>query len=146
MAINECLVSHKVLLDVFEFCVNFSELEVFAETLDEDMATTICDCLPSLRKLEVLDCTMSRKSIIILLDGLKELEYLDISGYENSGITGVVLKKASRLRVFKWDSRYEEGEFEYCSDCEQDWLTYPCECILDQKVMEWLATHPSALI
>jgi len=121
MAVNECLISHEILLHVYDCCIYFSELRVFAEALDEEMASIICDCLPCLHKLEIMDCTMSQQSILTLLDGLKELEYLDISGYENSGITGGVLEKASRLKVFKWASKYDEDEFEYCSDCEPDW-------------------------
>lgn len=143
MAVDEGLISHEVLLHVRHCCPGFTELRVFADTVDEDMASVICDCLPALRKLEMMDSTLSRQALLTFLDELKELEHLDISGYANSGITGVVIEKALRLKVFLWDSVYEEGEFDYCSECDEDWLSQcPCECVLDRTAMEWLAALP----
>lgn len=143
MAVDESLICHEVLLHIRHCCSDFSELRVFADTVDEDTASVICVCLPNLHKLEITDCTLSRLAILTFLDELKELEHLDISGYANSGITGVVIEKASRLKVFRWDSIYEEGDFEYCSECDEDWLSQrPCECVLDRTAMEWLAALP----
>ncbi|XP_019706651.1 F-box/LRR-repeat protein At3g48880 [Elaeis guineensis] len=141
MAVDETVVSRKVLQHVNQCCKYFAELGVFAENVDEEKASIICKSLPDLRKLEITSSAISRQAIISFLDELKALEHLDISGYENSGITDAVLEKASRLKVFLWDSRFELGEFMDCSnDEEDDWLLQrPCECMLDRKVMEWLA-------
>ncbi|EHA8589264.1 F-box/LRR-repeat protein [Cocos nucifera] len=141
MAVDESVVSREVLQHVNQCCKYFTELSVFAENVDEEKASIICKSLPALRKLEITNSAISRQAIITFLDELKALEHLDISGYENSGITDVVLEKASHLNVFLWDSRFELGEFMDCSNNEEDdWLLQrPCECMLDRKVMEWLA-------
>ncbi|XP_020591455.1 F-box/LRR-repeat protein At3g48880-like isoform X3 [Phalaenopsis equestris] len=140
MAVDESLICHQVLQHVSQCCVNFIELKVFSDTMDETMASIICECLPRLQKLEITECVMSRGAILTLLDGLKELEYLDVSGYEISGITSEVIKKAARLKVFRWDSKYDLGGFEYCHHCEEDYsYQAPCECMLDQQLLEWLA-------
>ncbi|KAG0481519.1 hypothetical protein HPP92_012377 [Vanilla planifolia] len=140
MAVDESLICHRVLQHVNQCCSNFTELKVFTDTMDAAMAAVICESLPSLQKLEITDCLISRDAVLILLDGLKQLSHLDISGYEISGITSEVIKKASKLKVFRWDSKYELGEFRYCSYCEHELLDHtPCECVLDQQFMEWLA-------
>ncbi|CAL9053537.1 unnamed protein product [Musa banksii] len=139
MAVDENLIRSEVLLHVNQCCASLKELSVFSEFVDEDMASVICKSLPSLRKLEITESVISSQAIITFIDGLKELEHFDISGYENSAITDVVLQKASRLKVFIWNSRFELGEFMDCSNCGEDWLLQrSCECMLDRKVMEWL--------
>lgn len=139
MAVDENLIRSEVLLHVNQCCASLKELSVFSEFVDEDMASLICKSLPSLRKLEITESVISSQAIITFIDGLKELEHFDISGYENSAITDVVLQKASRLKVFIWNSRFELGEFMDCSNCGEDWLLQrSCECMLDRKVMEWL--------
>ncbi|XP_008797416.1 F-box/LRR-repeat protein At3g48880-like [Phoenix dactylifera] len=141
MAVDESVINREVLQHVNKCCKYFTELNVFAENVDEEKASIICKSLPDLRKLEITNSAISRQAIITFLDELKDLEHLDISGYENSGITDLVLEKASRLKVFLWDSRFELGEFMACSNNEEDdWLLQrSCECMLDSKVMEWLA-------
>ncbi|KAJ0966063.1 hypothetical protein J5N97_027201 [Dioscorea zingiberensis] len=99
MAVHENLITEKLLGHVNRCCNDFSELKIFADAVDEEMASVICECLPHLRKLEVMDCSLSRGAVLKFLDELKDLEYLDISGYENCGITGIVLEKASRLKI-----------------------------------------------
>uniref|UniRef100_A0A1D1Z562 F-box/LRR-repeat protein At3g48880 n=1 Tax=Anthurium amnicola TaxID=1678845 RepID=A0A1D1Z562_9ARAE len=142
MAVNESLISVEVLQHIKRSCAYFSELEVFAECVDERMGTVICEALPHLRKLKLNDCFLSQQVISLLLDKLKDLEYFDISGYNTPGITGVVLEKASRLKEFRWDSKFDEGEFDYCSGCEEDiFFQNPCECMLDKQITEWLALH-----
>ncbi|KAK8918815.1 hypothetical protein KSP39_PZI021404 [Platanthera zijinensis] len=142
MAVDQSLICHQVLQLVNQCCEYFSELEVFSDEMDKQMASIICECLPKLRKLLITNCRVSRDAILTLLGGLKEIEYLDISGYELSGITSEVIEKASHLKVFRWDSMYDLGEFEYCSHCEEDYFFQsPCECVMDQQVMEWLANH-----
>lgn len=140
MAVDESVISHKVLQHVNQCCKYFTELSVFAEIVDEEKASIICKSLPDLRKLEITNSVISRRAIITFLDELKVLEYLNISGHESSGITEAVLEKASRLKVFLWDSRFDLGEFMDCSNNEEDdWLLQrSCECMLDPKVMEWL--------
>ncbi|URD95525.1 F-box domain containing protein [Musa troglodytarum] len=139
MAVDEHLIRSEVLVHVSQCCASLKELSVFSEFVDEDVASVICKSLPSLRKLEITESVISSQAIIAFIDGLKDLEHFDISGYENSAITDVVLQKASRLKVFIWNSRFELGEFMDCSNCGEDWLLQrSCECMLDRKVMEWL--------
>ncbi|XP_073115493.1 uncharacterized protein [Elaeis guineensis] len=123
MAVDETVVSRKVLPHVNQCCKYFTELSMFAENVDEEKASIICKSLPDLWKLELTNSVISRQVIIAFLDELKALEHLDISGYENSGITDAVLEKASRLKIFLWNSRFEVGEFMDCSNNEEDdWL------------------------
>ncbi|KAI0527312.1 hypothetical protein KFK09_002911 [Dendrobium nobile] len=146
MAVDENLICHQVLQHVNQCSSNFIELKVFSDTMDKQLASIICDCLPHLQKLEITECIMSRGAILTLLDGLKKLEFLDVSGYAISGITNEVIEKASHLKVFRWDSKYGKygfGVFEYCHHCEDDYFHLsPCECVLHQQLMGWLATLP----
>ncbi|KAM0943897.1 putative leucine-rich repeat domain superfamily, F-box-like domain superfamily [Dioscorea sansibarensis] len=141
MAVHENLITEEVLGHVNRCCSDFSELKIFADAVNEIMACIVCECLPHLRKLEAMDCTISRRAVLQFLDELKDLEYLDISGYESSGITGIVLEKASRLKVFHWNSRFHGVHFDYCSDCGEDWIIQ-CGCPRagDWQYIEWLAT------
>lgn len=143
MAVDKSLICYQVLQHVNQCCGNFIELKVFSDTVDRQMASIICECFPRLKKLEITDCVMARGAILTLLDGLKELEFLDVSGYEISGITSEVIEKASHLKVFHWDSKYDLGEFKYCYHYEEDYFRQaPCECVLDHQVMEWLVSLP----
>ncbi|KAE8793856.1 putative F-box/LRR-repeat protein 23 [Hordeum vulgare] len=117
MAVDESLVHYDVLLHVHQCCPGFRELKVFALYVDEDMASIICESLPQLRKLEIPNADMSCAAIVKFLDCLDKLEYLDISGYETSAISSSVLHKASRLKAFVWNSKFELGEFMDCSNC-----------------------------
>lgn len=117
MKVNERFVDFDVLQHVNQCCVHLTDLGVFSHGMDARMAYIICESLPSIRKLEITDPAISSQAIIVFLDGLKELEHFDISGYKNSPITDVVLKKASRLKIFIWNSGIELGEFIDCSFC-----------------------------
>lgn len=148
MAVVDHLMTSEVLQHVNQCCGHLTELGLFSEYVDEKMASVICESLPSIRKLEIKDSVISSQAIIAFLDGLKELEHFDISGYVNSGITDVILRKVSRLKVFIWNSSIELGEFldcathnefKNCSTCDEDWMPEtPCQCMLDRKVMKWL--------
>ncbi|RLM93987.1 F-box/LRR-repeat protein [Panicum miliaceum] len=61
------------------------------------MASVICNSLPQLKKLEIPSSDMSTSAITTFLDCLEEFEYLDMSGYETSAISSIILEKASRL-------------------------------------------------
>ncbi|KAI5011579.1 hypothetical protein ZWY2020_013716 [Hordeum vulgare] len=141
MAVDESLVHYDVLLHVHQCCPGFRELKVFALYVDEDMASIICESLPQLRKLEIPNADMSCAAIVKFLDCLDKLEYLDISGYETSAISSSVLHKASRLKAFVWNSKFELGEFMDCSNCGEHSINpqEPCKCTMDHKVMDWLA-------
>jgi hypothetical protein len=92
-----------------------------------------------LRKLEI-PIRLSRGAILAFLEELHVLEYLDISGYQDSVINNEILEKASRLKVFIWHSGQELGEFVVCSNCGGDEsVGIPCQCALEVKIMEWLA-------
>ncbi|XP_074589822.1 F-box/LRR-repeat protein At3g48880-like [Curcuma longa] len=117
MKVNERFIEFDVLQHVNQCCVHLTDLGVFSHGMDARMASIICESLPSIRKLEITDPAISSQAIIVFLDGLKELEHFDISGYKNSPITDVILKKASRLKIFIWNSGIELGEFIDCSFC-----------------------------
>ncbi|XP_040378119.1 F-box/LRR-repeat protein At3g48880-like [Oryza brachyantha] len=141
MAVDESLINHDVLSHVHQCCPDFLELKVFALYVDEEMASIICNSLPRLRKLEIPNSDMSCAVIIKFLDCLEELEYLDISGYETSAISSAVLRKASRLNIFIWNSKFELGEFMDCSNYGEHCINpqEPCSCVMDHRVMDWLA-------
>jgi hypothetical protein len=141
MAVDESLINYDALQHVHQCCPDFVELKVFALYVDEYMASIICDSLPRLKKLEIPNSDMSCAAIIKFLDCLEELEYMDISGYETSAISSTVLHKASRLKIFIWNSKFELGEFKDCSNCGEHSINplEPCNCIMDHKVMDWLA-------
>ncbi|TKV92820.1 hypothetical protein SEVIR_9G185700v4 [Setaria viridis] len=141
MAVDESLINYDVLLHVHQCCPDFVELKVSALYVDEEMASTICNSLPQLKKLEIPSSDMPAAAITKFLDCLEELEYLDISGYETSAISSTVLEKASRLKVFLWNSKFELGEFVDCSNCGEHNINpgEPCKCMMEHKVMDWLA-------
>lgn len=141
MAVDESLINYDVLPHVHQCCPDLLELKVFALYVDEDMASIICNSLPRLKKLEIPNSDISSAAIIKFLDCLEELGYLDISGYETSVISSTVLNKASRLKVFIWNSKFELGEFVDCSNCGEHCINpqEPCKCMMEHKVMDWLA-------
>ncbi|KAF3320586.1 F-box/LRR-repeat protein [Carex littledalei] len=122
-------------------CPYLTEFKLFGQEdrLEHHHAMIICYFLPNLRKLEI-PIRLSRQAILVFLEELHGLEYLDISGYQDSVINNEILEKASRLKVFIWHSGRELGEFVVCSNCGGDEsVTMPCQCALGQKMMEWLA-------
>lgn len=141
MVVDESLINYDVLLHVHQCCPDFVGLKVSALYVDEEMASVICNSLPRLKKLEIPSCDMSSATIIRFLDCLEQLEHLDISGYETSAISSPVLEKASRLKVFLWNSKFELGEFVDCSNCGEHNINpqEPCKCMMEHKVMDWLA-------
>lgn len=141
MVVDESLINYDVLLHVHQCCPDFVELKVSALYVDEEMASVICNSLPRLKKLEIPSCDMSSAAIIRFLDCLEQLEHLDISGYETSAISSTVLEKASWLKVFLWNSKFELGEFVDCSNCGEHNINpqEPCKCMMEHKVMDWLA-------
>ncbi|XP_062211674.1 F-box/LRR-repeat protein At3g48880-like [Phragmites australis] len=141
MAVDESLINYDALHHVHQCCPDFVELKVSALYVDEEMASVICNSLPHLKKLEIPSSDTSSAAIIKFLDYLEELEYLDISGYEISAISSAVLEKASRLKVFLWNSKFELGEFMDCSNCGEHNVNPqdPCKCMMEHKVMDWLA-------
>ncbi|KAJ3698895.1 hypothetical protein LUZ61_002600 [Rhynchospora tenuis] len=107
--------------------------------LEHHHAMIICHYLPNLKKLEI-PIRVSRQAILTFLEELHGLEYLDISGYQDSVINNEILEKASRLKVFVWHSGRDLGEFVVCSSCGGNGsVAAPCQCVLEEKVMEWLA-------
>uniref|UniRef100_A0A0D9VVP2 F-box domain-containing protein n=1 Tax=Leersia perrieri TaxID=77586 RepID=A0A0D9VVP2_9ORYZ len=141
MAVDESLINHNVLSHVHHCCPDLQELKVFSLYVDEEMASIICNSLPRLKKLEIPNSEMCCAAIIKFLDCLEELEYLDISGYKTSAISSVVLRKASRLNFFIWNSKFELGEFMDCSNCGEHCIDPqdPCKCDMEHRVMDWLA-------
>ncbi|CAA6658348.1 unnamed protein product [Spirodela intermedia] len=115
MAVNEAVICEEVLEILTRCRATFTELEVFAERVSENMAAAICDALPNLRKLRLRDCKMSQPVLLLFLDELKDLESLDISGYSAPRITRQVLEKASRLKEFLWESELDLGDLYRCS-------------------------------
>jgi hypothetical protein len=72
-------------------------LQMSALYVDEEMASIICNSLLQLKKPEIPSSDMSTSAIIMFLDCLEAFEYLDMSGYEASAISSIILEKASRL-------------------------------------------------
>ncbi|KAH0455719.1 hypothetical protein IEQ34_015751 [Dendrobium chrysotoxum] len=93
-----------------EFCKAISKLEFLkGMAVDENLICHRSFNMSTNADLEITECIMSRGAILTLLGKLKELEFLDASGYEISGITNEVLEKASHLKV-GWDSLYHLGD------------------------------------
>lgn len=125
---------------------NLTEFKLFDQDdcLEHHHAMIICHYLPNLRKLEI-PIRLSRRAILTFFEELQGLEYLDISGYQDSVINKEILEKASRLKVFIWHSGHELGEFVVCSNCGgSESVETPCQCALEEKIMEWLANPWSA--
>ncbi|KAH7675746.1 RNI-like protein [Dioscorea alata] len=94
MAVHEDLLTDGVLSHVSRCCSAFSELKIFA---DDDLKGTtafrIVEWLPHLRKLEAMDRELVHELFFILLDGLMDLEYLDISGYVLGSYEAIVERR-----------------------------------------------------
>jgi hypothetical protein len=105
------------------------------------MASVIYNSLPQLKKLEIPILDTSTSAIITFLDCLEEFEYLDISGYETSATSSIVLEKASWLsRSFSGTPKFELGEFVDCSNYGEHNINpgEHCKCMMDHRVMNWL--------
>ncbi|KAJ1698431.1 hypothetical protein LUZ63_006943 [Rhynchospora breviuscula] len=120
-------------------CLTEFKLFEHEARLEHHHAMIMCHYLPNLKKLEI-PVRLSRQAILTFLEELHGLEYLDISGYQDSVINNEILEKASRLKVFVWHSGRDLGEFVVCSNCGgNESVAAPCQCVLEEKIMEWLA-------
>ncbi|KAJ4816325.1 F-box/LRR-repeat protein [Rhynchospora pubera] len=120
-------------------CLTEFKLFEHEARLEHHHAMIMCHYLPNLKKLEI-PVRLSRQAILTFLEELHGLEYLDISGYQDSVINNEILEKASRLKVFVWHSGRDLGEFVVCSNCGgNESVAEPCQCVLEEKIMEWLA-------
>ncbi|KAJ3695348.1 hypothetical protein LUZ60_000725 [Juncus effusus] len=79
---------------------NLSELKLFCEVpCSCYYLKQICMFLKRLRKLEMpKPCRITEKEIVMILDSLKYLEYLDISGSKRQLDKGVIEEKSSRFK------------------------------------------------
>ncbi|KAJ3696041.1 hypothetical protein LUZ60_001418 [Juncus effusus] len=142
MAVNQVFfLSSEALLLISTNFPDLSELKILGGEcfLCKFLVTMVVKFTPKLRKLEMREMEINTTATLMLLDQLQNLEYLDISGYSESGITKEVIEKASRLKVFIWHSNHDLGEFSECSNCgKEDNVGPNCECMFGQRVMEWL--------
>ncbi|KAJ3696044.1 hypothetical protein LUZ60_001421 [Juncus effusus] len=102
----------EVLLHLSTDCPDISELKFLGREFSFSYyVPAIVRFFPKLRKLEMRDVEIRTGTTLILLNQLQHLEYLDISGCDESAITKEVIEKASRLKVFIWRSNRDLGEF-----------------------------------
>jgi len=96
--------------EISRSCKNFSELKIMGPC-DIFFASTLVEFLPNLKVLSLRCSTIWRDALIIILDGLLNLEVLNIShcllieappppAPALNEIDGYILEKASRLREF----------------------------------------------
>lgn len=98
--------------EISRSCKNFSELKIMGPC-DNFFASTLVECLPNLKVLSLRCSTIWRDALIIILDGLLNLEVLNISHCllieappppapkkALKEIDEYILEKASRLREF----------------------------------------------
>ncbi|KAL8233683.1 hypothetical protein R6Q59_019783 [Mikania micrantha] len=105
-------------------CKNFSQLKIMGPC-DIFFAHTLVTCLPNLKVLSLRCSMLDEDALLILLDGLKHLEVLNISHCIIDDLDESTLEKASRLREFftclgPKDNECEDNVCVMCNRTEAD--------------------------
>ncbi|KAG0473830.1 hypothetical protein HPP92_015687 [Vanilla planifolia] len=90
-------------------CPNFMGLHICG-FFDEEDAQAIVRCLPRLKILVMSGSFVRRRDLMVILDGCKELEVLDVSMCRGFDADSEIVQKASRIRRFECgDSKMESN-------------------------------------
>ncbi|KAM7485777.1 hypothetical protein LguiA_001786 [Lonicera macranthoides] len=103
-------------------CKNFVFLSVTNAEISSDAAIAIVTLLPNIKGLALRGCELQRSDLVIILNGCKELKYMDVSnciGFESDDAE--ILNLASHITTFKCEGSNLYDDYDYgfelhCSD------------------------------
>ncbi|KAM7488827.1 hypothetical protein LguiB_026311 [Lonicera macranthoides] len=115
----------EIIAQISLHCKNFIQLSVANDNISSDAAIAIATLLPNIKGLALRRCELQRSDLVIILNGCKKLEYMDVSnciGFESDDAQ--ILNLASHITTFKCEGSclyddYYDG-FGLCSrdvDC-----------------------------
>ncbi|KAL0926517.1 hypothetical protein M5K25_002757 [Dendrobium thyrsiflorum] len=92
------------------YCPNFSELNLCGFFNGKD-AQAIIRCLPKLKCLLMSASFLRKYDLLMILEGCKELEEVNVSRCRGLDVDDVVLKKASKMKKFEFEGCKPEENY-----------------------------------
>ncbi|KAL5977323.1 hypothetical protein ACLOJK_021669 [Asimina triloba] len=92
----------EIISEISHNCKNFTGLTARSYITDSD-AKAIVEFLPKIKYLDLSNSFVSKDILPIILDGCEELEEFYVRNCTAFEVDDEILKKASRLKVFKYD-------------------------------------------
>ncbi|CAK7345238.1 unnamed protein product, partial [Dovyalis caffra] len=80
--------------------------------MEEPIEEAIDTNLPNIKYLDLCGALIDLKSLLIILEGCKNLEYLDVSGCIGFRPNEMVLELASHIKTFKCEGSMLDEEFD----------------------------------
>ncbi|KAF5936619.1 hypothetical protein HYC85_024125 [Camellia sinensis] len=106
----------EIIYQISIHCNNFVGLGVPNAYIGKSDASAIATLLPNIKELDLRCANIEKESLVMILKGCKELEYVDVSdceGFDERDID--ILKLASHIRTFK-----PEGSMLFDSDDDKE--------------------------
>ncbi|XP_010241682.1 PREDICTED: uncharacterized protein LOC104586221 [Nelumbo nucifera] len=138
----------KIIEEIGRHRKNFIGISVNAGTIDDEVVSAIVTWLPKLRTLDlsgvfgILDIgvTLSKKNLLKILEGCKELDVLAVRKCIQLKIDDEILKQASHIKNFKYEVMNEYCDFgsdyydyddftNYLEGDWNDWVVYLSEAL-----------------
>ncbi|XP_020595076.1 F-box/LRR-repeat protein At3g48880-like, partial [Phalaenopsis equestris] len=91
----------KMLEQIMIHCPNFHELNLCGFLNGKD-AQAMIRCLPKLKRLLMSASFLRKDDLVMILDGCKDLEEVDVSRCRGLDVDDVLLKKAAKLSKFEF--------------------------------------------
>ncbi|XP_020580461.1 F-box/LRR-repeat protein At3g48880-like [Phalaenopsis equestris] len=91
----------KMLEQIMLHCPNFHELNLCGFLNGKD-AQAMIRCLPKLKRLLMSASFLRKDDLVMILDGCKDLEEVDVSRCRGLDVDDVLLKKAAKLSKFEF--------------------------------------------
>ncbi|KAJ6796595.1 F-box/LRR-repeat protein-like [Iris pallida] len=92
-------------------CKNFKGLSLSGTVVDDEDAFAIVEHLPKLRHLVVRGCPLSKRQLLLILDGCRELEVVDVSNCTGFVADDEIKKAASFVKEFKCEGAKMEEDY-----------------------------------
>ncbi|CAL5436916.1 unnamed protein product [Camellia sinensis] len=112
---DEALI-YEIIYQISIHCNNFVGLGVPNTYIGKSDASAIATLLPNIKELDLRVANIEKESLVMILKGCKELEYVDVSDCEGFNERDIdILKLASHIRTFK-----PEGSMLFDSDDDKE--------------------------
>ena len=113
----------EVLPEIGLHCNNFIWLSAPETYIGKDEASAIVTSLPQLKYLDLHGASFEKETLVMILQGCKQLVHLDIRDcWGFHGVDAEILKLASHIPTFMWEGsiRIPEIESSYVHDLKLD--------------------------
>ncbi|KAJ8627349.1 hypothetical protein MRB53_020656 [Persea americana] len=102
----------QIVVEIGSHCKNFFELKMRGPFTFKE-ANAIAAWLPNIKYLHLINCSITRESLLIILKGCKELEILDIRYCKGFDVDEEILKLSSNIKTFDHEACTIRRRFAY---------------------------------